>query len=95
MATLRKNEVGVPLHVDTSLDLSTATVKKLLVQKPKGGAVEWTDVTVDGTSIVYVTKAGDLDQKGEYRIAAYVEFAGGVERVGVAARFTVEERLDV
>jgi hypothetical protein len=94
MATLRKNEIGVPIEVDTGLDLSAATVTKLLVRKPGEGPVEWADVTVDDTSIVYVTVAGDLDKKGEYRVAAYVEFAGGVERTGATARFTVEERFD-
>ncbi len=94
MITLRKNEVGVPIEVDTSLDLASATLTKLLVKKPRGASVEWTNVTVDDTSIVYVTAAGDLDQKGVYRIAAYVEFAGGVERTGAAANFAVEERFD-
>lgn len=95
MATLRKNEIGVPIEVDTTLDLSAATLTKLVVQKPRGAPVDWTGGTVSDTRITYVTQAGDLDQKGEYKIAAYVEFTGGVQRVGAAARFTVEERLDV
>jgi hypothetical protein len=94
MATLRKNEVGVPIKVNTSIDLITATVKKLLVNKPRGGFTEWTGVTVDGTSIVYVTKGGDLDQVGDYKIAAHVEFAGGIQRRGATAHLIVKEVFD-
>ncbi len=94
MATLRKNEVGVPIRINTGLDLTSATDKKLLIRKPRGAFVEWTNVTIDGTYITHVTEAGDLDQTGEYRIVAHVEFVGGVQRMGSTARLTVEDVFD-
>ena len=94
MATVRKNEVGVPLKVDTGRDLSEVTAKKLLVNKPRGGCVEWTDVTVDGTSIAYTTKGGDLDQAGRYTVVPYIELSGGIKRMGPPAYLIVKDLFE-
>lgn len=63
---------GLMIKVETGISLSGATVTKLKVKKPSGTEVEWT-ATVDGTKLVYVTQAGDLDEEGLYKIQAYVE----------------------
>lgn len=94
MATLRKNEVGVPLRVETTLDLSAASSTKLRVRKPDGKLVDWTDGTVDGSAITYLTKAGDLDKVGPYVIVAHVEYASGAERDGPPATLNVKEVFD-
>jgi hypothetical protein len=95
MATLRKNEVGVPLRVETTLDLSQATATSLRVRKPRNALVVWTDGTVDGSAITYITKAGDLDVVGEYTIVAHVEFdGGGQSRDGPPATINVKEVFD-
>lgn len=95
MATVRKNEVGVPLRVETTFDLSEVTAKKLRVRKPRGALAEWTDVTVDGSTLNYITKAGDLNQKGEYRIVASIELAGGIVREGPPALLIVKEVFEL
>jgi hypothetical protein len=71
------DDVGVTLRVYTGVDLTTATLMELHVQKP-GATTEWTwtgwiDPNND-YQIEYTTGATDFDTVGEYKIQAYVEF---------------------
>lgn len=94
MGKLFKDNVGVQFTVDTEIDLSTATVKKLIVKKPSDKYVEWTDTSVvDTTKIRYTTVAIDLDESGEYAIAAYVEFGSTSKHYGETVKFKVYEPL--
>ena len=74
MGRIFQNDVGVRLEIDTGVDLSTATVKKLTVKKPDGSLVEWTNTTTSGTKIIYVSEVGDFSMTGKHHVAAYVEF---------------------
>jgi len=90
---LFKDDVGVEIQVDTKIDLTDVTTKKLLVQKADGTDVEWLDPTVSGTKLVYTTQASDLDCAGKYRLAAYVEFGATSKHTGETASFTVYNRF--
>ena len=67
-------EAGVPL------DLSSATTKKLRLEKKDKTALEkelvFTTSGSDG-KVEYVTVLGDLDQKGKLRAQVYLESADG------------------
>ena len=60
-----------------AVNLSTATVKKLVCKKPSGALAEFTAAFVtDGSDgkLKYVTLAtSDIDELGDWRIAAYLE----------------------
>ena len=66
------------------MDITGATGTKMLVKKPDGTTVEWdADVlTVSGETkyLRHYTVAGDLDQKGRYRIQAYLTISGWTGR---------------
>ena len=81
MADIQQGDIGTILRATledsgTVVDVSTATVKQIKLQKPDGTDVTKTAVfTTDGSDgkIQYVTVADDLDQSGEWKIQGYVE----------------------
>ena len=66
-------DIGTELIVDTCVDITTATLAQILVQKPDGTTDTWTGAVYDTTKIKYVIQSGDWDQEGQYRYQAYVE----------------------
>ena len=94
MERLFKDDEGVQFEIDTSVDLSAASVKKLMIKKPDGSLVEWTDTTISGTKIIYVSKGGDLSVPGKYLIAAYVEFPTS-KHTGETVSIEVYTRFDL
>lgn len=81
-------DVGTLVIVDTLVDITAATVLRLIVQKPDGAVVVWDGVLRGTTSIAYTIGAGDFNAKGMYQLQAYVETAEGHRR-GDVARFDV------
>lgn len=68
-------DVGTAIELDTETDLTGATVS-MLVQKPNGDLVTW-PATAQGMVARFLTRTGDLDQHGTWRMQVLVEtFAG-------------------
>lgn len=65
----------VTLSLDTEIDISAATVKKILYKKPSGVTGEWT-ATVVSTSLTYNLTNTDIDQPGVWQFQTYIEIAG-------------------
>jgi hypothetical protein len=89
--TVILTENGAPV------DISTATVKTIILQKPNGAVLEKTALfTTTGTdgSIYYITVANDLDQSGVWYIQARVTFGGGTWS-SQWLPFTVMENLPI
>ncbi len=80
MKTLRVGDTGTRLRVtvtvdDVALDISTATVKQLVLRKPDGTAVTKTaQFETDGSDgvVYYATVTGDIDQAGRWTLQAVV-----------------------
>lgn len=61
------------------INVSTATVKQIIFQKPDGTRVVKTaGFDTDGSDgiIYYTTVAGDLDQHGIWQLQGYIEMGG-------------------
>ncbi len=70
-------DVGTEVSLNCGVDISTATVRKILVQKPNTTAVvEWSAMADGANSIRYLTTTGDLDVAGTYHLQPYVELPG-------------------
>jgi len=70
-------DVGTEVSLNCGVDISTATVRKILVQKPNTTAVvEWSAMADGANSIRYLTTTGDLDVSGTYLLQPYVELPG-------------------
>lgn len=81
---------------DAALDISTATVKSIIFQKPDGTILTKTATFLtDGTDgiIYYDTIAGDLDQSGIYKVQGAVSIGSGSYK-GSKSTFKVECNLE-
>jgi len=89
------DEVGRVISVSVGIDLTGATIKKILVLKPNGQKPEWTGV-VTGSAVEgvfsYTTVAGDLNCAGVWKVQAYVENSGK-KVYGQTATFTVYDKF--
>lgn len=102
MGNLNKNEVGQPIRINLSEDISAAT--PTLILQPKLGQVKEittgvtipaVNVTVDGQTLLaneyieYFTKAGDLDFVGQWRFKTKLDFGSTDIRQTDFQRFSV------
>lgn len=77
MTKVYVGDTGTEIALDCGVDVSSATVRKILVKKPGAtSAIEWAAVA-DGTNgIKRVAVVGDLDVAGTYYLQAYIEMPG-------------------
>ena len=81
---VHKSDIGTAFRVtvqdgETAVDVSGATTKQIVFQKPSGTSVTQTAAFVtDGTNgqIQYVTVAGDLNEAGKWIMQGYVVAPG-------------------
>lgn len=66
-------DVGTVISLDCEVDISAASVRRIVVRKPNGHRVQWMAVADGTTKIKYVTQSGDIDMAGDWDMQAYVE----------------------
>jgi len=79
-----------------ALDISDATVKQIVIQKPDN-----TTLTKDGTfvtdgtdgALYYMTETSDIDQPGTYYVQSYFELPDGFEGFSSIDDFVVVANL--
>ena len=102
MGNLNKNEVGQPIRINLSEDISLAT--PTLILEPKLGQIKeiTTGVTIPAVNVTvgsqtllaneyieYFTKSGDLDFVGQWRFKTKLVFSATDERQTDFQRFSV------
>jgi MinD-like ATPase involved in chromosome partitioning or flagellar assembly len=70
-------DVGTQIVLDCEQDISTATVREILARKPDGTVVTWPASASGTDAISYTILAGDLDQRGQWRLQARVTMPDG------------------
>ena len=70
-------DVGTEIMVDCAADITTATVRSIIVRKPTGVKVVWPAEMLTSTMIKYTVVDGDLDVVGRWKLQAYVEMPSG------------------
>lgn len=75
MSQLFKNQSLLTITLETGIDLSTASVTRILFEKPNKKRGFFT-ASVSGTALVYVVQNNDFDMEGEWKLQAYAEIAG-------------------
>ena len=90
------NDVGTAIVLNLGVDLSGGVSPELHVSKPDGTIVVW-PATLHTVSQVpnyvrYVTRAGDLDQPGKYKVQAHITI-GGWTGHSETVQFTVYEEF--
>jgi len=69
------DSLGFSIVVETDIDLTNATETTLLIRKPNGGDVIWSADKYETTKMAYLLQAGDLSEKGIYKIQAKAVFS--------------------
>lgn len=97
--------VSIPTN-PTAEKLLDADDVKLHVKKPGGKEVVWTpnfrsdisgnEDSVNPVALVYITKPGDLDEVGQYKVHSFVSWnSGGSKHFGQMATFKVTKKFEM
>lgn len=73
---VKAGDYGTRIFLDCEDDLSTATDQIIQAFRPDGLSVSWS-AAIDGTGVAYTTQAGDIDQRGDWRLRVQVTFPSG------------------
>ena len=73
-------DTGTVITLDCGQDISTASVRNILVRKPDGTAATWTASASGTTAIQFTTLAGTFDMPGQWLLQAQVTVGGGTWR---------------
>lgn len=74
------NEIGIPVIVETGIDLTGASVWLIHINKPSGSKKDWIGIPDDDPKsglLRYTTVQNDLDQAGDYKVQAEVQWKSG------------------
>ncbi len=77
-------DFGTEFLLDTGVDITSATTVEIHFEKPNETIGKWVGVVKNKTKIQYITKQGDLNQEGQWKLQAYVVFSSGTWRGEVA-----------
>jgi hypothetical protein len=97
----RKGAIGVKIDVtvledDAAVDLSSASTKNYIIEKPDGTIVTWAaGFVTTGTNgqLRYTTLSGDLNQAGRYKLQVDLVFSGSYDGPTDIGAFVVEENI--
>lgn len=100
MSDLRLGDIGTAIRLTlldgaTPVNISSATIKQIIFQKPDGTRVEKTATFLTNGSdgkLQYLTQAGDLDQTGTWKVQGYVAMPQWTGKTEIA-KFKVVSNL--
>lgn len=70
--SLYKTQSLLTIRLATGMDLTAATVTRILYKKPSGIKGYWT-ATVDAQNLVYVVGVNDINEEGVWQFQSYIE----------------------
>ena len=91
MSKVYQGEYGVPVTINTNMDLTGATSTIARVLKPNGSEIAWTmtsQTPLTSGVLTYTTVLSDLDVAGNYKIRAEITFPSK-KRFGETAFFRI------
>jgi len=94
MTVLFVGDVGTEIILDCGVDITAATIMKIIARTPvTGQRVEWVATLEGATSIKYTTSAGDISVEGILQVQAYIEmptWKGYGNKVNVTVKLPIE-----
>lgn len=87
-------DIGTKITLDVGLDISQAAAVKILYKKPSGAYGAWT-ATKDGTSIYYITQAGDINSAGRWTFQSYISNLDGYTGYGNIVTYDIPSPMPV
>lgn len=76
MNTAFIGDTGTEITLDCGVDISSATVMKILAKPPRGAVKQWSAQLEGSRTIKYVLQPNDLHVPGVWVLQAYVEMPG-------------------
>jgi hypothetical protein len=92
MSNVFKNQGYFNLLLDTDIDLSSATVTRILYKNPRGASGYFTATVTATTKLSYQFTNADFAYSGEWQFQAYVEI-GGLKAYGDIVYQTISNPL--
>jgi hypothetical protein len=93
MSAIFKEQSLFVLKLETGINITGATEKKILYEKPDGTKASWEATSVESNTIMcYQLNDGDIDQPGNWKFQSYV-VNGGKKGYGLIVTEYVEENL--
>lgn len=92
MSVVFVGDVGTEIILDCGTDVSSATIKNIVVRKPNGAKLTWGAVSEGTNSIKHVTVLGDLDVAGKWELQASISMPTW-QGVGDIATLIVRNRI--
>ena len=86
------NDIGTLIKIDVQTDISTATILKILFQRPDKVLGEWGAFKIDDRTLGYFTVDGDLSLPGVWSVQPYVSMIGWTG-TGSIENFTVDKNI--
>lgn len=80
MRKVYEGDIGTVIELDTNVDISSASTRRIYYTKPGGTVSYWAADLVGTSRLSYTTESGDLDEDGVWSLQAYVVTAGGTWR---------------
>ena len=74
--TIQLYDFDTKIILDCVEDISAATTRKIIYEKPDGTSGEWTAIRENNT-IYYLTLEGDIDQAGYWTLQSYIALSTG------------------
>lgn len=66
-------EIGTDIILDTTVDLTGASLVAIKVTKPDGTTATWSGTVDSTTKVKHTLASGDFSASGKYKMQAYVE----------------------
>lgn len=75
MSNIYQDQTNIIVFMETGMDLSAASVTKILYKKPNGSKGAF-NCSVSGSKLIYNAVAGDFNESGVWRLQACVTING-------------------
>lgn len=85
-------DIGKKIILTVGVDISAASVKRIIYRKPNGKTGYWTASEETTTSISYTTAATDIDEPGTWQFQAYCVTASWTQ-YGTIRRYEVKSPI--
>lgn len=93
MSAIFREQSLFVLKLDTAINVTAATEKKILYKKPDGTKGAWAATSIEANTILcYQLNANDIDQVGNWEFQSFV-IIGGKDGYGLIVTEYVNENL--
>lgn len=76
MSGIFVGDIGTELLLDCGVNITTATLVKVLAKPPRGSIKSWVGTINGTTNVKYLLQNGDINIPGIWHLQVYIEMPG-------------------